>query len=70
MKTLDNMWRLIIEKNEAGQLTVTAHYTVSCECGLSKNGAMPITLTGEQKTRIKNFLAPIVIPQIKSKEGI
>ena len=70
MKQLVNMWRLILEKDEGEQMTCTAHYVVTCEHGLQENKAMPIVLTSEQKTQAKQFLAPIVIPQIKTAENI
>jgi len=70
VKHLKNMWRIILEKDEGEQITCTAHYIVTCEHGLSENKAMPITLTSEQKTQIKQFLAPIVIPQIKTAEKV
>lgn len=70
MKRLKNMWRLILEKDEAEGLTCTAHYIVTCEHDLEESKAMPITMTGNQKTQIKQFFAPIVIPQIKERERI
>ena len=70
MKQLVNMWRLILEKDEGEQITCTAHYIVTCEHDLKENRAMPIAFTAEQKTQAKQFLAPIVIPQIKTAENI
>ena len=70
MKRLKNMWRLILEKDEAEGLTCTVHYIVTCEHDLEEKKAMPIVMTGTQKTMAKQFFAPIVIPQIKTKENI
>ena len=70
MKQLKNVWRLILEKDEAEGLTCTAHYTVRCEHGLKEEKACPITFSSAQKEQAKQFLGSIVIPQIKTKENI
>ena len=69
MKILRNGFTLVIVQNEAGTISVTAHYTVASN-DLKENRATPIPLTSEQTQLIKQFGLAVIAPALRAKEGL
>jgi len=69
MKILRDGFTLVIVQDDAGQLSVTAHYKVASD-DLQENRAIPIPLTAQQIQLIKQFGLSAVIPVVKAEENI
>lgn len=72
-KELANPLQLVVDFEAVdADITVelSAHYKLTDEYGLEMRKGMPITLTPSQETNIKDFTKNVILPQIKSNEGI
>jgi len=72
MKAIANPFELIVKFQYNGvnvEVDLSAHYGVTSE-GVTDRRGVPIELTPTNKTAIKNFVKNVVIPQIKTHEGV
>ena len=69
MKQIKFPCELKVDFDEAGEITVSAHYGIGSE-GVEGRRGIELTLSATEQTLVKNFAKNVVLPKIKEHEGI